>query len=224
MAGSGCGWAKARAIPRRSPISPSRASYRLVTDNLLDLSHVGYVHTSTIGNAPMGEKGKLSSQRTDTGVRVTRLVEDVPPPPTYIKTGVLPEGRNIDRWQYIEFVAPCFVQIHVGGAETGTGALEGRTEHGLNMWVLNAMTPETANTCHYFWASVRRHAIGDPQADELFFTQVSEAFEEDRAVLEAQQRVLDTREDSWSVALKQDAGSIEARRVLDKLIAGEVGG
>jgi phenylpropionate dioxygenase-like ring-hydroxylating dioxygenase large terminal subunit len=197
------------------------AAYTLVTDNLLDLSHVGYVHTSTIGNAAFTEKGKLTHRRTERGVVVTRLVPDVPPPPTYIKTGVLPEGRNIDRWQHIEFIAPCFVLIHVGGAEVGTGGLEGRCEHGLNIWVLNAMTPETATTSNYFWASVRAHALGDATADALFFDQVSQAFEEDRRVLEAQQAVLRTREDSWSVALKADAGSIEARRVLDKLIAAE---
>lgn len=198
-----------------------QAHYRLITDNLMDLSHVGFVHTSTIGNQEMGEKGKLSVERTDRGVRVIRLVPDVPPPPTYIKTGVLPEGKNIDRWQIIDFVAPCFVHIHVGGAEAGTGALEGRTEHGLNSWVINAMTPETATTTHYFWASARSFALDSAPLDALFLEQVGAAFEEDKVIIEAQQRVLNEREDSWTVALKADAGSVEARRLLEKLVAAE---
>jgi phenylpropionate dioxygenase-like ring-hydroxylating dioxygenase large terminal subunit len=200
-----------------------RASYRLLIDNLLDLSHVGFVHTSTIGNAEFGQKGSLTSRRTGRGVEVVRLVPDVPPPPTYVKSGVLPPGRNIDRWQHIDYLAPSFVQIHVGGAEAGTGALEGRTGHGLNIWVLNAITPETENSSLYFWASVRQHAIGDEAVDALFLGQVSEAFAEDQQVLEAQQVVLDSEGDSWSLALRQDQGSIEARRVLDKLIADEAG-
>jgi phenylpropionate dioxygenase-like ring-hydroxylating dioxygenase large terminal subunit len=198
-----------------------KSGYRLLTDNLLDLSHVGFVHTSTIGNPEMGEKGRINVTRTENGVRVVRLVPDVPPPPTYIKTGVLPKGKNIDRWQIIDFIAPCFVHIHVGGAEAGTGALEGRTEHGLNIWVINAMTPETTETSHYFWATARCHAIHDPKVDHLFLTQVTEAFEEDKRVIEAQQEVLCGRDDSWGVALKADAGSIEARRVLDIMIAAE---
>jgi phenylpropionate dioxygenase-like ring-hydroxylating dioxygenase large terminal subunit len=199
-----------------------RSSYKLAIDNLMDLSHVGFVHTSTIGNAAMGQKGNLTTQRTETGVRVVRMVADVPPPPTYVKSGTLPPGKNIDRWQIIDFIAPCFVLIHVGGAEAGTGALEGRHDHGLNMWVLNAMTPETATTTHYFWASVRKHALGDPAADELFFSQVSEAFEEDRRILEAQQAAHpDVEEDAWPVGLQADAGSIQARRALAKLIEGE---
>lgn len=195
-----------------------RAAYNLVVDNLLDLSHVGFVHTTTIGNAEFGQKGALTSTRTERGVRVTRLVPDVPPPPTYIKSGRLPAGKNIDRWQHIEFVAPSFVQIHVGGAEAGTGALDGEYAHGLNLWVLNAITPETENSSHYFWASVRCHAVGDPAVDALFFQQTSEAFAEDQQVLEAQQLVLDEQGDNWAIALRQDAGSIEARRVLERLI------
>jgi phenylpropionate dioxygenase-like ring-hydroxylating dioxygenase large terminal subunit len=44
------------------------------------------------------------------------------------------------------------------------------------------------------------------------------AFAEDKRVLEAQQRVLDSRPDSWDLALRSDAGSIESRRVLQDLI------
>jgi vanillate O-demethylase monooxygenase subunit len=197
------------------------AGYRLINDNLLDLSHVGFVHTSTIGNAEMGGRNTLRVERKEDGVRVVRHVVDVPPPPTYIKTGQLPEGKNIDRWQVIDYVAPCFIHIHVGGAETGTGAPEGRTEHGLNLWIINAMTPETPTATHYFWASIRCHALDNPAVDALVFEQVSEAFEEDRVMLEAQQDVLRSRADTWTVAVKADAGSIEARRMLDRLIAAE---
>ena len=83
------------------------------------------------------------------------------------------------------------------------------------------MTPESPTSTHYFWASVRCHALDDAAVDALVFDQVSEAFEEDRRMLEAQQDVLRTRADTWSVAVKADAGSIEARRVLDRMIAAE---
>ena len=198
-----------------------RAGYKLVTDNLMDLSHVGFVHTSTIGNPEFTEKGTMTVTKRHGRVKAVRNVPDVPPPPTYVKTGRLPAGKNIDRWQVIEFIAPCFVLIHVGGAEAGTGALEGRYDHGLNFWIHNAMTPESPTTTHYFWAAVRSHAIGVAAVDELVFAQVSEAFEEDRRILEAQQDVLQSHEDSWSNAFKADAASVEARRILDKMIADE---
>ena len=61
-----------------------------------------------------------------------------------------------------------------------------------------------------------------PAADASFFGQVSEAFEEDRLFLEAQQRALNGREDNWACALAADAGAIQARRVLDRMIAREM--
>ena len=200
------------------------ANYRLVTDNLMDLSHVGYVHQSTIGNPEFTAKGRLTSSRSGDRVKVLRLVDDVPPPPTYVLTGVLPAGENIDRWQRIEFIAPCFVRIHVGGKKAGTGALDGDYTNGLGWWVMNAMTPASGNTTHYFWAAVRDYALDDPAVDRLYLNQVGAAFAEDKIVLEAQQKVLDTRPDTWDLALKSDAGSIEARRVLDAAIAAEQAG
>lgn len=196
-----------------------RADYRLVTDNLMDLSHAGFVHTTTIGNAESGAAGRLTHQRTGEGVHAIMRSPDVPQPPLYVKSGQLPEGTNIDRWSVMRFIAPCFVIIHTGGAEAGTGALEGRYDHGFNLWVMNAMTPETATTTNYFWASVRKHAVGDAAVDGLFFAAVSEAFDEDKAVLEAQQRVIDRLGDSRAVTLKADGASIEARRVLERRIA-----
>ena len=89
---------------------------------------------------------------------VQRLSPDVPPPPMYIKSGRLAADQNIDRWQVIEYLAPSAIRIHVGGAPAGTGALDGRYEHGLNLWVINAITPETETTSNYYWASVRQHA------------------------------------------------------------------
>ena len=207
-----------RAVGRTNHVF---ANYKLVTDNLMELSHAGYVHQSTIGNPEFTAKGKLTSSRTENGVRVHRLVDDVPPPPTYVLTGVLPAGKNIDRWQRIEFISPCFVKIHVGGKEAGTGALDGDYAGGLGWWVMNAMTPESDGSTHYFWAAVRDYALDDPAVDELYLNQVGAAFEEDKVVLEAQQRVLNTRPDTWDLALKADAGSIEARRVLDAAIAAE---
>jgi vanillate O-demethylase monooxygenase subunit len=199
------------------------ASYQLVVDNLLDLSHVGYVHRTTIGGDGMGEKGKLSVEPTAAGVRVRRVVPEVSVPPAYLKLG-FPPDKKMDRYQIIEFVAPCFVIIQAGGAEAGTGALEGKTEQGFNFWILNAATPETANTTHYFWSVARSHALNDTATDKLLYNQTAEAFSEDKTVLEAQQRVINSCSDTWSVALRQDAGSIQARSMREKLIAAEATG
>lgn len=198
-----------------------KANFRLLNDNLLDLSHVGFVHTSTIGNRAFGANAKIAVEKAEEGVRVTRWVRDCPPPPTYTLTGHLPPDVNIDRWSIIRYTPPGSVVIHTGGAETGTGAPEGKLDHGINLWVMNAMTPQDEKTTHYFWATVRNFRIDDPQADDLIFSQVSEAFAEDKRVLEAQQIAIDRHGDDWSNALQADAGAVEGRRCLERMLKAE---
>jgi phenylpropionate dioxygenase-like ring-hydroxylating dioxygenase large terminal subunit len=226
--------ADVRAIPDFSKLTDSRfaavgktnhvdASTQLMIDNLLDLSHVGFVHTSTIGNAQMGETGKIRVESTAAGVRVTRWVLDCAPPPSAVKTRRLPPGVNVDRWQIIDFVAPSFVMINVGNAETGTGAPEAKHDpaRSISLWIMNAMTPKDERSCNYFWAAVRDYGLGDPQVDSLLFSQIAEAFDEDKHILEAQQRVINRRGDKFDVLLQADAGMVQARRYLEKAAARE---
>ena len=112
MIGSGFGWgsrvlADKDAIPDFSRVEDPafaatgttnvvKANFELINDNLMDLSHVGYVHGSTIGTTEMGGKAQMKTERTEKGVRVTRWVFDCPPPPTYVKTGSLsPRGTGL---------------------------------------------------------------------------------------------------------------------------------
>lgn len=191
-----------------------KANFELINDNLMDLSHVGYVHGSTIGTSEMGGKARMKTERTNKGVRVTRWVIDCPPPPTYIKTGVFSDRDRIDRWQIIDFEPPGFITIHVGGALTGTGAPEGNRVGGLGMWVMNAMTPATESETHYFWAVGRDFALDNPNLTKAIHTEVARAFEEDKHILEEQQKAIHLFVDPENVDIAADAGSIQARRAL----------
>ncbi|MDB5570998.1 MAG: vanillate O-demethylase oxygenase [Hyphomicrobiales bacterium] len=197
------------------------ANYELITDNLMDLSHVGFVHGSTIGNAAMGENGKIRVERTDDGVRVTRWVIDCPPPPTYVRSGIFKADDRIDRWQIIDFTPPCFVNIYVGGAPTGTGAPEGRRVGGLGLWIMNAMTPESAARTRYFWAVGRDFAVDNPNVTKLVHADIAAAFAQDKDVLEEQQASIETLTNPPSVDIVADAGGIQARRMLKGLIERE---
>ena len=99
---------------------PMECDYRLGIDNLLDLSHLTYVHATTLGNAAVAEQAEVRTERHGAGVRVTRWMIDVPAPPMYRK--LVDFGVNIDRWQIIDFSPPCFVTLDLGGAPTGSGA------------------------------------------------------------------------------------------------------
>jgi vanillate O-demethylase monooxygenase subunit len=192
-----------------------KANWQLIVDNLLDLTHLAFVHESTIGNAAVAENAEVRVKRTPGGVLVTRWMIDKPAPPTYVKAGGF--TGNVDRWQFIDFLPPAFLRLSVGATPTGTGAPEGKFTGGINMRNLNAITPETEKTSHYFWAQAHDFDVKNAQLTDMIFEQVKTAFLEDKAVFEAQQEVIDHDSSESQVDIHADAGGIQARRILSRL-------
>jgi hypothetical protein len=59
--------------------------------------------------------------------------------------------------------------------KAGTGAFEGDRSQGVNGYVMNAITPESDKSCHYFWAFMRNYRL-DSQLITTQLRQVSMAF------------------------------------------------
>jgi vanillate O-demethylase monooxygenase subunit len=205
-----------------------KSSYELVIENLLDLTHLSFVHKSTIGNYATAEAATTRTERTGDDVTVARWMIDTPPPPTYMKAGGF--RGNVDRWQFINFVPPCFVRLDVGALDTGRGApqkktrafaAEGELAGGIEMRNLNAITPETDRTCHYFWAQAHNFQLEDPQVTEMLFQQIDTAFRQDWEIFENQQRWIDLDPTAPRVDVNADAGQIQAIRLLRQRIADE---
>lgn len=207
-----------RSTGERLPVG---CHYQLVVDNLLDLSHLSFVHERTIGTAAVAET-PVGTERDGDVVRVTRWMLDVEPPPTFLKLRDF--KGNVDRWQIATAAPPCYVWLEVGGAEAGGGAPEGDRSQGFERWNLNAVTPETETSSHMFWAECRNFALDDDSVSELLFQQIHDTLLEDVEMLEAQQRILALMPDAPMIDINVDAGSIQARRVVDRLIRAEAEG
>jgi vanillate O-demethylase monooxygenase subunit len=111
--------------------------------------------------------------------------------------------------------------LDVGVAPTGTGALEGDRSQGVNLRVLNTISPETATTCMYFWSLVRNYRLQDATLTALQREMNAKIFEEDRVVLEAQQQRIDMMPHAPLRTLNIDAGSFRARRIIERMIGEE---
>ncbi len=66
----------------------------------------------------------------------------------------------------------------------------------MNLRVLNTISPETENTCMYFWSLVRNYRLNDATLTALQRETNAKIFEEDRVVLEAQQQRIDAMPDT----------------------------
>ena len=204
-----------------------KCDYRLVIDNLMDLTHETFVHGSSIGQRAVAEAPFVATHGDRTAT-VTRWMENIDAPPFW--AGQINHARNykgkVDRWQIIKFEAPATVNIDVGVAEAGSGAPPkdghpGDRSKGVNGFVLNTVTPETNGSCHYFWAFARNYCLGEQRLTHQLREGVAGIFREDELVLEAQQIAIEEHPDHQFYNLNIDAGSMWARRLIDGLVARE---
>ena len=192
--------------------------YRLVVDNLMDLTHETFTHAGTIGDDNVAE-APFSVTHGPGTTTVTRWMLDIDPPPFWRANYGRP-GR-VDRWQIIHFLAPCTVAIDVGVATAGTGAPQGDRSQGISMWVVNTATPQTATSCHYFWANMRNWSLHEQVQTHKIREAVAGIFHEDHVMLEAQQQAILEHPDHDFYNLNIDGGSMWARRIIDQMVATE---
>ncbi len=195
-------------------------NYMLLVDNLLDLSHLSFLHPTTLGTSAVAET-PVKTERDGNAVRVTRWVFDSPPPPFFQRVGGFAPDQNIDRWQIVEWHPPSFVKLDVGGAPVGAGAAQGNRNAGISMRNLNAITPESDKTTHYFWSQARNFKLDQDWMSELLAQQIHTAFMEDLDLIGHQQRNIDVDPASPTLDTNHDAGALQAHRILDTLLAAE---
>jgi phenylpropionate dioxygenase-like ring-hydroxylating dioxygenase large terminal subunit len=197
-----------------------QCNYELITDNLLDLSHLGYVHTKTIGNSAIVDF-PVKTERRDDRVRMSRWIEDRPPPPLYAA------GRgsddNVDRWQIVETMPPAYSVVYAGCGPVGAGEFGGEHEYedGIRLRALNAPTPETEDSCFYFYGHVWDFRIDDASWKQKMYDDFLMTFMEDVEILEAQQASLARDPDRPLIDLNVDAPGLAARRMVADRIAAE---
>ncbi|WP_321847136.1 MULTISPECIES: aromatic ring-hydroxylating dioxygenase subunit alpha [Paraburkholderia] len=196
------------------------ANHLLIYDNLLDLTHLGYVHKHTIGgDAETHFAADTKTTRTTKGVRVERWMLDSIPPPTY--TAAYQFGtEHVDRWQEIEF-EPGLVRIFTGAKDVGAGAPEGNRDDGYGFRGLNAMTPETEHSTHYFWSAAHNFRIDETEVTDEIYRNIVATFNEDKEIIESQYHSMQRTPGREFVDIAFDIGPVQARRVWDALLKSE---
>jgi vanillate O-demethylase monooxygenase subunit len=201
-----------------------KCDYRLIIDNLMDLTHETYVHAGSIGHDAITDT-PFETTHTDRMATVTRWMIGIEPPPFWARQ--LGKPGIVDRWQIIRFEAPGIVVGDVGVAPAGTGAAQGDRSQGVNGAFLAALTPATETTCHYHWNFVRTFRKGDHQLTRniqvAHFGDGKGVYDEDVVFLQAQQEAIDRNPRQPFYNLNIDAGALWARKLIDQMIATETG-
>jgi vanillate O-demethylase monooxygenase subunit len=204
-----------RNWPSKQTMAPVASNYLLIGDNLLDATHLAYVHGETVGGGDpnVHMKAEASLKPTSTGHRFERLMRNAPAPPAYAAC-VRFEGQ-IDRWQEFDFIAPSTVLQYSGGVPTGADRATAGAPR-FDMRIFHSATPATDNTCYYFYSVSNGHDVDDPKATDRIFEQIAAAIIEDKLFIEAQQARVDELGEDRLFDNAADAARIMARRAIAK--------
>ena len=192
-----------------------RCDYRLLVDNLMDLTHETYVHSTSIGQQELLDS-PLETRANGQEVFVTRWMAGVQAPPFW--RDALKKPGPVDRWQICRFIAPSSIMIDVGVAPVDAGATLDHHDQGVRGMVINCMTPETETSCHYFWGMARNFDIDDAGFTARFKKQQGDVFAEDQVILDAQQRSIEANPELSLRTFNIDAGGAHARAVIERLL------
>jgi len=188
-----------------------RCDYRLLIDNLMALTHEAHVHATSIGQHELRDF-PIDTRVEDGKVILQRWLADVPAPPAYEAAA---KGGRVDRWQVCYFIAPSNVAIDVGVAPVEEGAT--LANHPVRSFVINAITPETETTSHYYWGASRNVDIENRARTAQTKAVQAAVFKEDIEILEAQQRSIETNRDLKMRNFSIDAGGVRARAIIRRL-------
>ena len=197
--------------------------YRLMIDNLMDLTHETYVHATSIGQKEIDEAAPKTTVEGDEVV-TSRLMQNVMPPPFWrmaLRGNHLADDVPVDRWQICRFTPPSHVMIEVGVAHAGKGGHGADRAHKVSSVVVDFITPETETSIWYFWGMARNFNPHDKALTASIREGQGKIFAEDLEMLESQQRNHGEHPGRALLKLNIDAGGVQSRRVLERIVAAE---
>lgn len=224
--------ADANTIPDFSPLDEGhpngigytymhlKANYELISDNVMDLSHIDHVHGEII--TTRGQLSPKIPQIRDTDRSIAARWEWKQTPALLIFADFLPNPKEEARHFFdITWTPPANIQLSVGANQGGEPLdLDGC----VGQYDLHTATPETENSTHYFFVTRRNHNVEDAEYNEIKIKAMHAAFEdEDGPMITAAHAEMGTT-DFFSlkpVLMSNDVAPVKVRRLLAKLIKDE---
>lgn len=200
-----------------------QCDYRLMIDNLMDLTHETYVHSTSIGQKAIDETPSTTRTEGDE-VITSRFMNNISAPPFWkmaLRGNHLPDDQPVDRWQICRFSPPSHVMIEVGVALAGKGGYDAPPQAKVSSIVIDFITPQSETSIWYFWGMARNFNPRDRALTASIREGQGKIFAEDLEILERQQRNMLAHPERKLLSLNIDAGGVHSRRVIERLIARE---
>jgi vanillate O-demethylase monooxygenase subunit len=196
------------------------ANYMLINDNLLDLSHIAFLHCKSLGASltPEGVSRPVVT-KLERSVHIQNWLAAGPS-----RMSASTQGQKTDIWQTYDFVAPGVFLLRADVYPAGTGRQFPECEpSGVEplhrQFTCQAVTPLTEDRTCYFFAYGPWTQEG--WLKEPFYQLGLKAFNEDRVMIEAQQKNLNRWSGDAMLTTASDSALSQFRRMMDKMIKDE---
>jgi phenylpropionate dioxygenase-like ring-hydroxylating dioxygenase large terminal subunit len=195
------------------------APYEFATDNLMDLSHIEFVHKGSFAGAGVIFAGTHEVLEQGDTLRSNWWMPGVKAPSHTI--GIYPPDMICDHWLDMRWDAPACMHLEIGATPAGS-----ERESGIIVQQCHIVTPASATTAHYFWASTRTHDLASAEVDGFLLQLFGQAFnDEDKPMIKAAFDNLEGQDfwDAKPLSLGIDAGGARARRKVQAMMKLERG-
>jgi phenylpropionate dioxygenase-like ring-hydroxylating dioxygenase large terminal subunit len=188
------------------------AEARFINENLLDLSHVSYLHTESFRMSETWAREAPTVTEHDRSIRSERWIRSEGP------LGTVDADKQVDTYFCYDFFVPGVLLMSVRTYPVGTAdALNGRPPDlsaAAETFTSQAITPLTDKTARYFYIMGRRRR-GEETVYDMAITE--KAYAEDKTMVEAQQRNIDATPGWRFIATTADRGVILFNRLVEKM-------
>lgn len=197
-------------------------SYVRLHENLLDLTHLSYVHAKSFGT-PDYAAAPYKTQIEDGHYQLVRTVSPTRLPPLFAEPARLTGVDTATRIAKSEFISPAF---HLVSASVFDGALPEEERQVSSIRTAHLPTPETNGTTHYFIIHGRDFALNDDEVTQVMHDRLFGAFQEDVDAMSHLEEVLVTtsQDDMYEISVASDAPSVAMRRYLKQRATAEAAG
>jgi vanillate O-demethylase monooxygenase subunit len=195
-----------------SGLLPLKANYLLPFENLLDASHISFLHHGLIDS---GNVALLPFEMSEDGpkLKVVREIHKEPISPLTMKTFGF-RGEFVNRTITADAYVPSLCGIRVDLRSPDEPELPPRVNQ-----LIVGITPETATTTLEFTAVAQSFPFENPNREE----DVRNLLMEDVVVMEDIQRLFDQlgAEQSIELSVGSDGAAMRMRRIVTQMIAAE---
>lgn len=167
------------------------AEAQLINDNLLDFSHLSFVHAKSfnLGTDPAATQAKVT--QLENGIRYSRWMEALP------TNGAGLPDTPADSYMGYDFLIPGILVLNISSWPLGTARKLDYAEPADHSQALRdctfsgqAVTPMGDRKARYFFSIGPHKRLGDETTADLMYKMVEMAFDEDKRMIEAQQEVI----------------------------------